>query len=103
MPAILSSLSIGLAVGAVALVVSACALLAPLPEQQDVSKRLAAFPTEGLPLDGAVTIHWSERQIPSSRLRATATRRLRSASSTLTCGSARWRPCACSRAAAWRR
>ena len=64
MPAILSSLSIGLAVGAVALVVSACALLAPLPEPKDVAQRLTAFPTDGLPLDGAVTIHWSERQIP---------------------------------------
>ena len=62
--AFFSSLSIGLAVGAVALVVSACALLAPLPKQKDVAERLATFPTEGLPLDRPVTIHWSERQIP---------------------------------------
>ena len=62
--AFFSSLSIGLAVGAVALVVSACALLAPLPKQKDVAERLATFPTEGLPLDRQVTIHWSERQIP---------------------------------------
>ena len=64
MAAFLSSLSIGLAIGAAALVVSSCALLAPLPKQKDVAERLAAFPTRGLPLDGAVTIHWSERQIP---------------------------------------
>ena len=64
MAAFLSSLSIGLAIGAAALVVSSCALLAPLPKQKDVAERLAAFPTHGLPLDGAVTIHWSERQIP---------------------------------------
>ena len=64
MAAFLSSLSIGLAIGAAALVVSSCALLAPLPKQKDVAERLAAFPTRGLPLEGAVTIHWSERQIP---------------------------------------
>ena len=64
MPAILSSLSIGLAIGMAALVISGCALLAPLPDEKDVSERLRAFPTQGLPLDGAVTIHWSERQIP---------------------------------------
>ena len=64
MPAILSSLSIGLAIGMAALVISGCALMAPLPDEKDVSERLKAFPTQGLPLDGAVTIHWSERQIP---------------------------------------
>ena len=64
MPAILSSLSIGLAIGMAALVISGCALLAPLPDEKDVSERLRAFPTQGLPLQGAVTIHWSERQIP---------------------------------------
>ena len=64
MPAILSSLSIGLAIGMAALVISGCALMAPLPDEKDVSERLRAFPTQGLPLQGAVTIHWSERQIP---------------------------------------
>ena len=64
MAAFLSSLSIGLAIGAAALVVSSCALLAPLPKQKDVAERLAAFPTRGLPLEGRVMIHWSERQIP---------------------------------------
>ena len=53
MAAFLSSLSIGLAIGAAALVVSSCALLAPLPKQKDVAERLAAFPTRGLPLEGA--------------------------------------------------
>ena len=60
----LFSLATMLAVGVVALVVSGCALLAPLPEQKDVTQRLAAFPTRGLPLEGPVTIHWSELQIP---------------------------------------
>ena len=59
-----SSVAAVLAVGAAALALSACALLAPLPKQKDVAERLAAFPTRGLPLDGPVTIHWSERQIP---------------------------------------
>ena len=61
MPAFLSSLSIGLAIGMAALVVSGCALLAPLPDEKDVTARLKAFPTQGLPLGGAVTIHWSAR------------------------------------------
>ena len=60
----LSSIATMLAVGAVALAVSGCALLAPLPKQKDVAERLEAFPTDGLPLEGPVTIHWSERQIP---------------------------------------
>ena len=60
----LSSIATMLAVGAVALAVSGCALLAPLPKQKDVAERLEAFPTDGLPLEGPVTIHWSEQQIP---------------------------------------
>ena len=60
----LSSIARMLAVGAVALAVSGCALLAPLPKQKDVAERLEAFPTDGLPLEGPVTILWSERQIP---------------------------------------
>ena len=64
MPAILSSLSIGLAIGMAALVVSGCALLAPLPDEKGVTERLKAFPTQGLPLESSVTIHWNERQIP---------------------------------------
>ena len=57
-------IAVGLATGAAALALAACALLAPLPEQEDVAERLGAFPTRGLPLDKAVTIHWSKRQIP---------------------------------------
>ena len=60
----LSTVAAGLAIGALALVLSSCALLAPLPKQKDVAERLQAFPTRGLPLDGPVTIRWSERQIP---------------------------------------
>ncbi len=54
----------GLAIAAAALGPAACALLAPLPEQKDVAERLEAFPTDGLPLDGPVTVRWSARQIP---------------------------------------
>ena len=54
----------GIASAAAGLVLSACALLAPLPERKDVAGRLAAFPTRGLPLEGRVTVYWSERQIP---------------------------------------
>ena len=64
MPSLASSAAAGLAVGAAALLLSACALLAPLPKPKGVSARLEAFPTRGLPLDGRVTIRWSERQIP---------------------------------------
>ena len=54
----------GIASAAAGLVLSACALLAPLPERKDVAQRLAAFPTRGLPLEGRVTVYWNERQIP---------------------------------------
>ncbi len=43
---------------------SGCALLTPLPRKSAVEQRLAAFPTENLPLEGTVTIHWDEHQIP---------------------------------------
>ena len=64
MASLLSTASVWLALATAALALSACALLAPLPKQKDVAERLEAFPTRGLPLDGSVTIHWSERQIP---------------------------------------
>ena len=64
MPSHVSSVAVGLAVGAVALVLSACSLLAPLPKPKGVTARLEAFPTDGLPLEGPVTVRWSERQIP---------------------------------------
>ncbi len=64
MPFQLSSVAAGLAIGAAVLLLSACALLAPLPKPKGVAARLEAFPTRGLPLDGRVTVRWSERQIP---------------------------------------
>ncbi|MDE0203957.1 MAG: penicillin acylase family protein, partial [Rhodospirillaceae bacterium] len=64
MASFLSPLAVWLALGAAAVALSACALLTPLPKQKDVTERLAAFPTAGLPLDAPVTIHWSEQQIP---------------------------------------
>ncbi|MEL6210437.1 MAG: penicillin acylase family protein, partial [Pseudomonadota bacterium] len=44
--------------------VSACAVLAPLPEVASLDDRLAAFPTDGLPLDAPVTVRWNAHQIP---------------------------------------
>ncbi len=64
MVSFLSPLAAWLALGTAAVALSACALLTPLPKQKDVAERLAAFPTAGLPLDGAMTIHWSKQQIP---------------------------------------
>ena len=64
MPSRVSSVAAGLAVGAAALVLSACALLAPLPKPKGVAERLKAFPTRGLPLEGRATIRWNERQVP---------------------------------------
>jgi len=41
-----------------------CAVLSPLPKKSDTAQRLAMFPTEGLPLRAAVTIHWDDHAIP---------------------------------------
>ena len=46
------------------LALSGCALLTPLPETQTLQQRLAAMPTEDLPLRDAVTIYWDDHQIP---------------------------------------
>ena len=51
----------GSAVGAL---VAGCAVLAPLPPREDVPTRLKAIPTKGVPLDGTVTIHWNDNQVP---------------------------------------
>ena len=64
MPSHVSSVAAGLAAGAAALLLSACALLAPLPKPKGVAERLKAFPTRGLPLEGRATVRWSERQVP---------------------------------------
>ena len=53
-----------LGLGAAGSLLAGCALLSPLPEPSDVAGRLATFPTRGLPLQGEVTVHWNERQIP---------------------------------------
>ena len=64
MVSFLSFATRGLAIATAALAAASCALFASLPEPQDVAERLEAFPTRGLPLEGRVTIHWSERQVP---------------------------------------
>ena len=64
MSSFLSFATKGLAIGTAAIAAAGCALFASLPEPEDVAERLKAFPTRGLPLEGRVTIHWSERQIP---------------------------------------
>lgn len=47
-----------------AVLLSGCALLAPLPEETSLSERLDLLPTTGLPLDASVTIRWDDHQIP---------------------------------------
>ncbi len=49
---------------AIAGLAAGCAFLAPLPEETSIQQRLSAFPTSGLPLEGRVTVHWDEHQIP---------------------------------------
>lgn len=43
---------------------SACSVLAPLPEGTSSDDRLSAIPVDGLELAGAVTIHWDDHQVP---------------------------------------
>jgi penicillin amidase len=44
--------------------VASCAVLTPLPEPKSLDQRLAMFPTQGLPLQGQVTVYWNEHQVP---------------------------------------
>ena len=41
-----------------------CSLVKPLPRETDLTDRLAAFPTTGLPVEGQVTVHWNDHQVP---------------------------------------
>jgi penicillin amidase len=41
-----------------------CALFTPLPGASRLDERLAAIPSRDLPLEGRVTIHWDDHQIP---------------------------------------
>lgn len=43
---------------------SACSVLAPLPDGTSSDDRLNAIPVAGLALDGKVTIHWDDHQVP---------------------------------------
>jgi penicillin G amidase len=43
---------------------SACSVLSPLPADTSSEDRLQAVPTDGLSLEGKVTIHWDEHQVP---------------------------------------
>ena len=47
-----------------ALALGGCFALTPLPERSTLERRLAAFPTKGIPLSKPVTIYWDEHQIP---------------------------------------
>ena len=49
---------------AVSLLLMGCSLFRPLPDKTTLDERLAAFPTNGLPLKAAVTIDWNGNQIP---------------------------------------
>ncbi|MDJ0983074.1 MAG: penicillin acylase family protein, partial [Kiloniellales bacterium] len=51
-------------VSGLALLLSGCALLAPLPEKTTLDDRLAMIPTQDLPLTGRTVIHWDQYQIP---------------------------------------
>ena len=53
-----------LGVVSLALGVGSCAVFTPLPEPKTIDQRLAMFPTAGLPLQGPVTVHWNEQQVP---------------------------------------
>lgn len=53
-----------LATTAMATVIAGCSLLTPLPEPRSTTDRLAALPVDGAPVDGPVTIHWNEYQVP---------------------------------------
>ena len=54
----------GLGLGLIGALLAGCALLTPLPQPTTVEERLSSFPTNGLPLDGKVVVHWTDRQIP---------------------------------------
>ncbi len=43
---------------------AACGVLSPLPRPTTLDERLAMFPTEGLPLERAVTVYWNEHHVP---------------------------------------
>jgi penicillin amidase len=43
---------------------SACSVLSPLPAETTSDERLNAIPVAGLTLEGAVTIHWDDHQVP---------------------------------------
>jgi penicillin G amidase len=45
-------------------ILSACSVLAPLPEATTVDARLGDIPIAGLKLAGKVTIHWDDHQVP---------------------------------------
>ena len=49
---------------ALSMLLMGCSLLRPLPDKTSLDERLAAFPTDGLPLNGEVAIDWNENQIP---------------------------------------
>lgn len=49
---------------AAGLLLAGCAALTPLPRDTTLSERLAVFPTGGLPLDGAVVVHWNNHHVP---------------------------------------
>ena len=49
---------------ALAALLMGCSVLRPLPDKTTLEERLAAFPTEGLPLKAAVTVDWNDNHIP---------------------------------------
>ena len=51
-------------VGALLLATVGCMVVTALPPPTSVRQRLDMFPTDGLPLAGAVTVHWDRHMIP---------------------------------------
>ena len=47
-----------------ALVLGACGLLSPLPDETTTAERIAALPIAGAPLERPVTVYWNEHLVP---------------------------------------
>ena len=63
-----TALASGLGLLAIVLVILSltvgCMFFTPLPSPSTVGERVAVFPTEGLPIEGRVTVYWDEHMIP---------------------------------------
>ncbi len=58
------AMAVRLAVAVFGLALAGCGALAPLPDPTTLKDRLAALPTDGMPLDAPVTVRWDDHQVP---------------------------------------